>query len=84
MAGYRARREEVGDPCIMTHPTFRGGGRGAAVASAVVAAALSNGKLLLYQTLESNEASVRLALSLGYERYANHVAVRLRREAPDT
>jgi GNAT superfamily N-acetyltransferase len=79
MAGYRARGEEVGDPCILTHPTFRGCGRGAAVARAVVAVARSNGKLVLYQTLESNEASVRLALSLGYERYANHVAIRLKR-----
>jgi GNAT superfamily N-acetyltransferase len=83
MAGYRAKRDDAGDPCILTHPTFRGGGRGAAVASAVVADALSNGKLMLYQTLESNEAAVRLALTLGYERYANHVAVRLKREAPE-
>jgi len=81
MAGYRSRNEEAGDPCILTHLKFRGGGRGAAVANAVVADALSNGKLLLYQTLESNEAAVRTAFSLGYQRYANHIAVRLKREA---
>jgi hypothetical protein len=52
------------------------------VTSAVVAAALASGKLLLYQTLESNEPSVRIALSLGYERYANHLAVRLLNDAP--
>jgi GNAT superfamily N-acetyltransferase len=83
LAGYRPWREDVGDPCVLTHPAFRGGGRGAAVTSAVIADALSSGKLLLYQTLESNEAAVRIALSLGYARYANHVAVRLRREAPE-
>lgn len=83
MAGYRAWREDVGDPCILTHPMFRGRGRGAAVARAVVADALSNEKLLLYQTLESNQAAVGIALSLGYERYANHIAVRLKREAPE-
>ena len=80
MAGYRSRNEEVGDPCILTHPRFRGCGRGAAVARAVVADAVSSGKLLLYQTLESNEASVRIAFSLGYQRYANHIAVRLKRD----
>lgn len=80
MAGYRSRNEGAGDPCILTHPQFRGGGRGTAVANAVVADALSNGKLLLYQTLESNEAAVRMAFSLGYQRYASHIAVRLKRE----
>lgn len=44
--------------------------------------ALANGELLPYQTLESNRAAVGLALSLGYERYANHLAVRLKRDAP--
>lgn len=83
MAGYRAWREDAGDPCLLTHPEFRGGGRGVAVGSAVVAMASSSDKLLLYQTLESNVAAVRIALSLGFERYGNHVAVRLRREAPE-
>lgn len=46
-----------------------------------VAEALANGKLLLYQTLESNHLAVRIALSLGFDRYANHLAVRLNREA---
>ncbi len=78
MAGYRGWSEHAGDPCILTHPDFRGQGRGAAVTSAVVADALANQKLVLYQTLESNQAAVRLALALGYERYANHVAVRLK------
>jgi GNAT superfamily N-acetyltransferase len=83
MSGYRSRAEDVGDPCILTHPGFRGGGRGAAVARAVVDHAVLSGKLLLYQTLESNEAAVRLAFALGYQRYANHIAVRLTREAPE-
>jgi hypothetical protein len=83
MAGYRAWSDHAGDPCVITRPNARGGGRGAAVTSAVVAEALANGKLLLYQTLEANEASVRLAVSLGYERYANHLAIRLNRDSPD-
>lgn len=83
MAGYRSWSDNAGDPCVTTRPDARSGGRGAAVTSAVVAEALANGKLLLYQTLESNEPAVRIALSLGYDRYANHLAVRLSRDLPD-
>lgn len=82
LAGYRSWSDSAGDPCVITRPDARSGGRGAAVTSAVVAEALAAGKLLLYQTLESNEPAVRVALSLGYERYANHLAVRLRSESP--
>jgi len=83
LAGYRAWKEHAGDPCILTRSDVRSGGRGAAVTAAVVAQALAHDKLLLYQTLESNQAAVRLAFSLGYERYANHLAIRLKREAPE-
>lgn len=81
-AAYRDWSAEAGDPCVITRPDARSRGRGAAVTSAVVAAALASGKLLLYQTLESNEPSVRIALALGYERYANHLAVRLKNDSP--
>lgn len=82
MAGYRALANNAGDPCVLTRSDARSGGRGAAVTAAVVAEALANGKLLLYQTLESNHPAVRIALSLGFDRYANHLAIRLNREAP--
>jgi GNAT superfamily N-acetyltransferase len=82
MAGYRAWAADAGDPCVLTRSDARSRGGGAAVTAAVVAQALANGKLLLYQTLESNHPAVRIALSLGYERYANHLAIRLNREAP--
>ena len=54
MAGYRPWNDYAGDPCVLTHPEFRRRGYGTAVVSAVVAAALGEGKLLLYQTLEAN------------------------------
>lgn len=82
MAGYRARSDQAGDPCILTHPDFRGQQRGTAVTRAVVREALAHGKVLLYQTLESNSAAVRIALALGYERYATHIAVRLKNDSP--
>lgn len=83
LAGYRSWSDEAGDPCVITRPDARFAGRGAAVTSAVVAEALASEKLLLYQTLESNEPAVRIALSLGFDRYANHLAVRLRHDSPD-
>lgn len=83
MAGYRRWRGHAGDPCVLTHPYFRGQGYGGAVAAAVVAEALVNQELLLYQTLESNQAAVRLAFALGYERYGKHVAVRLKSDGPE-
>jgi hypothetical protein len=52
--------------------------------SAVVAAALEAGKLLLYQTLEANRGAVQIALNLGFEQYARHVALWLKRESPST
>ncbi len=82
LAGYRTRRHDAGDPCILTHPAFRGSGHGLAVARAVIVKALANGQLVLFQTLEANQAAVRLALSLGYQRYACHLAIRLTRAVP--
>lgn len=78
MAGFRRWSSSAGDPCVITHPNHRGAGLAAGVVSAVLASALAQGHLLLYQTLEANVAAVRLAFSLGYARYANHLAVRLR------
>jgi GNAT superfamily N-acetyltransferase len=82
MAGYRPWNELAGDPCVLTRPEVRGRGYGTAVVSAVVAAALEAGKLLLYQTLEANRGAVQIARKLGYDQYARHVAVRLKRESP--
>jgi GNAT superfamily N-acetyltransferase len=82
LAGYRPWNEAAGDPCVLTHPELHGKGHGTAVVSAVVAAALGEGKLLLYQTLEANRGAVQIALKLGYEQYARHLAVRLKRESP--
>jgi GNAT superfamily N-acetyltransferase len=81
-SGYRPRNDHAGDACVLTHPGYRGRGCGTAVVSMTVELALAAGKLLLYQTLESNTAAVKLAQRLGYERYAQHVAVRLKAKAP--
>jgi GNAT superfamily N-acetyltransferase len=82
IAGYRPWNDHAGDPCVLTHPELRCRGQGTAVVSTVVAAALVEGKLLLYQTLEANRGAVQIAVNLGFEQYARHVAVRLKRESP--
>jgi hypothetical protein len=51
--------------------------------SAVVERALAEGKTLLYQTLESNLGAVGAARRVGYEQYATHLAVRLKRDAKE-
>jgi GNAT superfamily N-acetyltransferase len=82
LSGYRPWNDLAGGPCVLTHLEYRGRGWGTAVVSMTVELALAAGKLLLYQTLESNTAAVKLAQRLGYERYAQHVAVRLKAHAP--
>jgi GNAT superfamily N-acetyltransferase len=82
-AGYRPWSPTAGDPCVTTHPDFRGRGFGSAVVSAVVERALAEGKTLLYQTLEANLGAVGIARRVGYEQYATHLAVRLRRDAKE-
>jgi GNAT superfamily N-acetyltransferase len=82
LTGYRPWSEDAGDPCVLTHPLHRGRGWATATTSAVIAWALEEGKLLLYQTLEANLAAVKLAAKLGYRQYARYFAVRLKREAP--
>lgn len=82
MAGLRQKSSGVGDLCVLAHPRHRGSGRGGAVVSAVARDAAERGTLVLYQTLESNEAAVRLALSLGFGRYATHLAARLNSDLP--
>jgi GNAT superfamily N-acetyltransferase len=81
MAGFRAWADFVGDPCVLVHPDRRSRGLGTLVVSEVVRLALLENQVL-YQTLESNLAAVKLAQRLGYRRYASHVAVRLTSSVP--
>jgi GNAT superfamily N-acetyltransferase len=69
---------DAADPFVFTASTHRRQGLGVAVVSATVDQAMRAGKLLLYQTLQSNEGAVRVALRLGFEQDSTHVSVRLR------
>ncbi len=81
MAAVRPKGERVGDICVLTDPSQRRRGLGAAVVSAAAEHALSSGTVVLYQTLQSNRAAVNLALAVGFRRYAEHLAIRLVRDA---
>jgi GNAT superfamily N-acetyltransferase len=78
LSGYRPTGESAGDPFVFVAEEHRRKGWGTAVLGAVVEEALANGNLVLFQTLESNEAAVRIALGLGFQRDSTHMAVRLK------
>jgi GNAT superfamily N-acetyltransferase len=73
---WGARLLHVG---IVTHPAFRGRGYGKAVVSAMTAHGLAAGGVVQYRTLEANLASVGIARTLGFQRFARTLAVRLTR-----
>ena len=79
LAGYRPWTDEAGDVCMLTREDQRKKGFAAAAAWAVVSRASREGKLPLYQTLESNMGAIEVSRRLGYEPYARHVAIRLLR-----
>lgn len=62
---------------IVTHPGHRGRGYGTAVVSAMTAEGLAGGRLVQYRTLQTNLASVAVASRLGFQRFAQTLAVRL-------
>ena len=78
VSNYRMEAVAAAMPGVITHPGYRGQGYGKAVLSAATEHGLSQGFLMLYQTLVLNQPAVAAAASLGYKQYATHLAVRLR------
>ncbi|HME72351.1 MAG TPA: GNAT family N-acetyltransferase [Myxococcota bacterium] len=78
----RAQPGDAADPCIITHPSHRGHGHARRLMSTMVEAALSAGKLVLYQTLLSNGPAVSLAHSIGFNQYATLRAARFVSRSP--
>jgi GNAT superfamily N-acetyltransferase len=62
---------------IVTHPAHRGRGYATAVVSAMTADGLAGGRVVQYRTLQANLASVAVARKLGFQRFAQTLAVRL-------
>lgn len=77
LAGYEVWGGSIAHISIITHPGFRGRGLGRSAVARLAARALSAGLVPQYRTLGSNLASVRVAESLGFCRYATSLAIRL-------
>ena len=61
---------DIADLGILTHPQARGKGIGKLVVRALVVEGLKINKLVQYTSMQKNTASVALAESLGFERFA--------------
>jgi RimJ/RimL family protein N-acetyltransferase len=81
-AGYEVWGGTVAHILVVTHPQYRGRGYGRAAVARIAAHAVSRGLLPQYRTLAANQASIRIAEALGFELYAQSVAVRSGNEAP--
>lgn len=77
VAGYEIWGKRIAHVGVITHPSYRGRGYGKAVVSAITEYGLSKGLIMQYRTLQSNMPSVVIARSLGYQEYAETIAVRL-------
>ena len=77
-ASYEPWGEQVRATGVVTHPRHRRHGYGRAVAAAATAYGVQHGFVMLWQTLESNRASLAIAKSLGYQPYARTIAISLR------
>ena len=73
------RADGVADFGVITRPECRGQGFGKAAVSASVQHAIDNGLLIVYQTLTSNHAALKIAQYLGFREYGRSFAVRLTR-----
>ena len=77
LAGYETWGGTIAHLCIVTHPAFRGRGFGKSAVAHLARRALAAGLLPQYRTLDANAPSIRIAESLGFQRYATSMAVRL-------
>jgi len=77
VASYR-----IWEPClahiiVATHPNYRRRGHGRMVVSGLAQLAFERNMILQYRALASNENSLKLARSLGFQRYCSTIYARL-------
>ncbi len=77
-ASYTPWGDHILHAGVVAHPVHRGRGLGRAVASAASAHGLASGRVMQWQTLESNTPSMAIGRALGYQPYCRTIAVRLR------
>lgn len=77
LAGYERWGTQIAHIAVVTHPAHRGQGYGAEAVSLLAETVLARGMLAQYRTLRANQPALRLGASLGFEPYAETMAVRL-------
>ncbi len=77
-AGYEIRGGCVAHIGVLVHPLHRGKGYSKVVISAITERALNTDYGVQYQTLVSNQASVKAAAALGFKPFAFTIAARLK------
>jgi GNAT superfamily N-acetyltransferase len=77
-ASYERQAERLLHIRVLTHPGFRGRGLGRGAVSALCQHGLVAGGILQYQALLENMPSLKIARALGFQAYAQTIAVRLR------
>ncbi len=75
-AGYEVWSQSIAHISIVTHPGFRGRGYGRSAVAHLARHALAARLLPQYRTLASNRPSIRIAESLGFQPFAESMAVR--------
>ena len=78
LAGYEVWLDTIAHISIVSVPTRRGRGHGAAAVALAAEHALRAGLLPQYRTLKANGPSVRLAEKLGFQEYGFSTYVKLR------
>jgi GNAT superfamily N-acetyltransferase len=76
-SGFQRLAGRVAHIGVLTDPEQRGRGLGRAVVRATAAQALALGLLPQYQTLVANSPALRIAQSLGFERFATSLSARM-------
>ena len=80
VAGYEVWGGVIAHISVVVHPAHRGKGYGRSVVSLCASTAIAAGLLAQYRTLGANIPSIQIANSLGFESFAESVAIRLRPE----
>jgi GNAT superfamily N-acetyltransferase len=78
LAGYQVWDGAVAHISVITHPEHRGQGYGHSAVAFLAKHALWKKLLPQYRTLKSNQPSMAIAQTLGFEYFATSVAVRLK------
>jgi GNAT superfamily N-acetyltransferase len=77
LAGYELWGEQIAHIAVITHPAHRAQGYGGEVVSLLAETVIARGMIAQYRTLRANIPSLRLGASLGFEPFAETLAVRL-------